>query len=267
MRLSRIAAGLTLAVVAAGCAKKEEQAKGTRIETREVTYIAGTTTLKGFIAWDAAAAGKRPGVLVVHEWWGFSEHERNQARRLAEAGYVALAVDMFGGGKSTSHPQEAAAFAGEATKDPATVVARFNAALETLKADPNVDPARIGAIGYCFGGMVVLSMARAGADLDAVASFHGALPSGKVDSGTVKAHVLVATGGADSFVPAAAVEKFTAEMEKAGAALHVVTYPNAKHGFKNPAAGTHGMDQLAYDAAADTASWQAMRSLFQEVWP
>jgi dienelactone hydrolase len=268
MRSSRLALGLTVACLAAGagaCARKE--AAGPRIETRDVTYAAGQTTLKGFIAWDAAAAGKRPGVLVVHEWWGFSEHERNQARRLAAAGYVALAVDMFGDGKTTSHPQEAAAFAGEATKDPATVVARFNAALEALKADPNVDPERIGAIGYCFGGMVVLSMARAGADLDAVASFHGALPSGTVDSGTVRAHVLIATGGADPFVPKAAVEKFTAEMEKAGAALHVQTYPNAKHGFTNPAAGTHGMDQLAYDAAADTASWQAMRALFAEVWP
>ena len=266
MHASRIAVGLTLVVVAAGCAKKEESA-GPRIETREVTYTAGTTTLKGFLAWDAAAAGKRPGVVVVHEWWGNSQHERNQARRLAEAGYVALAIDMFGDGKMTSHPQEAAAFAGEASRDPAVTVARFNAGLQALKADPNVDPERIGAIGYCFGGMVVLSMARAGADLDAVASFHGALPSGVVDSGTVKAHVLVATGAADPFVPATAVEAFTKEMEKAGAALHVQTYPNARHGFTNPEAGTHGMDQLAYDAAADTASWQAMRALFQEVWP
>jgi dienelactone hydrolase len=267
MRSSRITIGLTLAVVVAGCVKEAKEASGPRIETREVTYSAGPTTLKGLIAWDAAAAGKRPGVIVVHEWWGSSDHERNQARRLAQAGYVALAADMFGDGKVTSHPQEAAAFASEAAKDPAVITARFNAALEALKADPNVDPERIGAIGYCFGGMVVLNMARSGADLDAVASFHGALPSGPVDSGKVKAHVLVASGAADPFVPAAALDAFTKEMEKAGAALHVVSYPHAKHGFTNPAAGTHGMEQLAYDAAADTASWQAMRALFQEVWP
>jgi dienelactone hydrolase len=115
--------------------------------------------------------------------------------------------------------------------------------------------------------MVVLSMARAGADLDAVGSFHGALPSGPVDSGTVKAHILVATGAADSFVPADKVETFTKEMEKAGAAVHVITYPNAKHGFTNPDAGIYKMDQLAYDAAADAASWVALTGLFKEVWP
>lgn len=262
-RSTRFAAGLALTLVAAACAKET----GPRIETREVEYRQGETVLKGFVAWDAAAVGKRPGVVVVHEWWGHGDHARNQARRLAEAGYVAFALDMFGAGKATTHPQEAQAFVAEATKDAAVIAARFNAAVETLKQDPHVDPERIGAIGYCFGGMVVLSMARAGADLDAVVSFHGALPSGAVDSGKVKAHVLVATGAADGFVPAAAVEAFRKEMERAGAAVHIVSYPNAKHGFTNPDAGTYGMEQLAYDAAADSASWQAMRGLFLEVWP
>jgi dienelactone hydrolase len=258
----RHALGLALAFVAAACARQA----GSRVETREVEYRQGETVLRGFLAWDAGAAGKRPGVLVVHEWWGHSEHERNQARRLAAAGYVALAVDMYGDGKTAAHPQGAQAFMVEAMKDPAVVAARFNAGLATLQQDPHVDPERVGAIGYCFGGMVVLSMARAGADLDAVVSFHGALPSGPVDSGKVKAHVLVATGAADPFVPAEAVEAFRKEMEAAGAAVHIVSYPNAKHGFTNPDAGTHGMEQLAYDAPADTASWQAMRALFQEVW-
>lgn len=261
-RSGRHTIGLALACVAAACARET----GPRVETREVEYRQGETVLKGLVAWDAAAAGRRPGVLVVHEWWGHSEHERNQARRLAAAGYVALAVDMYGDGKTAAHPQEAQAFVVDATKDPAVVAARFNAALATLLEDPHVDPERIGAIGYCFGGMVVLSMARAGADLDAVVSFHGALPSGPVDSGKVKAHVLVATGAADPFVPAAAVESFRKEMEAAGAAVHVVSYLNAKHAFTNPAAGDRGMEQLAYDAPADTASWQAMRALFEEVW-
>ena len=266
MRVSRFALGVTVSVLAVGCAK-EQQAARPRIETREVTYNAGATVMKGYLAWDAAAGGKRPGVLVVHEWWGLDDNIRGQARRLAAAGYVALAVDMFGEGKHTTHPPDAASFAGEASKDPTIMVGRFNAGLEALKRDPNVDPERIGAIGYCFGGMVVLSMARAGADLDAVASFHGALPAGPVDSGSVKAHVLVATGGADPFVPAKAVDAFTKDMEKAGAAVHVVTYPNAKHGFTNANAASFGMEQLAYDAAADTASWQAMKDLFKEVWP
>lgn len=263
-RSGRLATGLVLALAVAACARV---APGPRVETREVEYRAGETILKGFVAWDAARQDKRPGVIVVHEWWGHNEHARHQAMRLAEAGYVALALDMYGAGKTTTHPQEAQAFMMEAVKDPAVVGARFNAALETLKQDPHVDPERIGAIGYCFGGMVVLSMSRAGMDLDAVASFHGALPSGPVDSGKVHAHVLVATGAADPFVPADTVEAFRKAMEAAGAAIHIVTYPNAKHGFTNPDAGTYGMEQLAYDAAADTASWQAMRALFVEVWP
>lgn len=239
---------------------------GPRIESREVEYRAGETTFNGYMAWDASRKDKQPGVVVVHEWWGHSQHERNQARRLAEAGYVAFAIDMFGGGKTTNHPQEAGAFATEASKDPAVMLARFTAALEQLRQDPKVDPERVAAIGYCFGGMVVLSAARAGVDLDAAVSFHGALPTGPVDSGKVTAHVLVLTGGADGFVPAAAVEAFEKEMKAAGAAVHIVTYPNAKHGFTNPAADSHGMEQLAYNAAADTASWQAMRELFAEVW-
>ena len=263
-RTTGVVTGLALALAVAGCAR---EAAGPRIETREVEYRAGETAMKGLMAWDAAAAGKRPGVIVVHEWWGHNEHARNQAKRLAAAGYVAFAVDMYGGGKTTTHPEEAQAFLVEAIKDPAVLAARFNAALEVLKQDPNVDPERIGAVGYCFGGMVVLSMARAGADLDAVVSFHGALPSGPVDSGKVKAHVLVATGAADTFVPADTVESFRKAMERAGAAVHVVTYPDAKHGFTNPDAASFNMPQLAYNAAADTASFQAMRALFQEVWP
>ena len=261
---ARLALACTFsALVAAACGKES----GPRIETREVDYTLGETTMKGFVAFDAAAAGKRPGVVIVHEWWGNSQHERNQAQRLAQAGYVAFALDMYGSGKTTNHPQDAGTFAGEASRDPGVMLARFNAGLEQLRQDPHVDPERIGAIGYCFGGMVVLSAARAGADLDAVVSFHGALPKGKVDSGAVKARVLVLTGGADGFVPATAVEAFHNEMEAAGSAVRIVTYRNAKHGFTNPEAGTHGMEQLAYDSLTDKASWLAMRALFHEVWP
>src|SRR5213596_3124440 len=146
-----------------------------RVQSREIEYRQGDTVLKGFVAWDDAVQGRRPGVLVVHEWWGLNEHAKNQARRLAEAGYVGFALDMYGKGKVTTHPQDAQAFATEATKDPAMVAARFNAALEELKRDPHVDPARIAAIGYCFGGGVVLNMARSGADLAAVVSLHGSL--------------------------------------------------------------------------------------------
>ncbi len=239
-----------------------------RVQTREIEYRQGDTVLKGFIAWDDAASGKRPGVLVVHEWWGLNDHARNQARRLAEAGYVGFALDMYGNGKVATHPQDAQAFVAEVTKDPAVVAARFNAALAQLKQDPHVDTTRIAAIGYCFGGGVVLGMARAGADLDAVVTFHGALaPQTPAPPGKIKARILVLTGAADPFVPPEQVEALKKEMQAAGARLEVVSYPGAKHGFTNPDAGSYGMTQLAYNAAADRESWAAMLKLFREVFP
>ncbi len=239
-----------------------------RVQTREVEYRQGDTVLKGFIAWNDAAAGKRPGVLVVHEWWGLNEHARNQARRLAEAGYVGFALDMYGNGKVTTHPKDAQAFVAEATKDPAVLAARFNAALDALKKDPRVDTARIAAIGYCFGGAVALGMARAGALLAAVVTFHGALSTQTpAQPGKVKARILVLAGGADPFVPPEQVDAFKKEMQAAGAHFEVVTYAGAKHGFTNPNAATYGMEQLAYNATADRESWAAMLTLFREVFP
>src|SRR5438067_8285875 len=237
------------------------------VKTRELEYRQGDTVLQGFIAWDDAAPGKRPGVLVVHEWWGHNAHARNQARRLAEAGYVGFALDMYGKGKVTTHPQDAQAFVSEVTKDPAVLAARFNAALEQLKRDPHVDTTRIAAIGYCFGGAVVLDMARASAPLTAVVTFHGALATkAPAQPGKVKARILVLAGGADPFVPAEQLDAFKREMQAAGARFEVVVYPGAKHGFTNPNASQYGMEQLAYNAEADRQSWAAMLKLFKEVW-
>jgi len=236
------------------------------IETKEVTYKQGETVLTGFFAWDGAAEGKRPGVIVVHEWWGHNDHARNQARRLAEAGYVAFALDMYGKGKVTTHPEEAGAFARDAMEDREVMAARFDAALDQLTADPRVDPDRIAAIGYCFGGSVVLDMVRAGVDLDAAATFHAGLGSAMTaEKGKVKARVLVNTGGADPMVPAEQVEAFRREMEAAGAQATVISYPGARHGFTNPDAASFGMEALAYDADADGKSWAAMLAMFSEV--
>jgi dienelactone hydrolase len=219
------------------------------------------------LAWDENALGKRPGVLVVHEWWGHDEHARNQAKRLAEAGYVALAVDMYGEGKHAEHPDDAQKFMTEATKDPAVVAARFNAARDVLVADSHVDASKIAAVGYCFGGGVVLNMARAGEDLKAVVSFHGSLGSEMpAQPGKVKAVVLVLTGADDPFNPPDVVEKFKKDMSDAGANFRVVSYPGVKHSFTNPKAETHGMPQLAYNADADRKSWQEMLDLFKKVF-
>ena len=260
MRGLRSAAMVIVLVASASTASAE-------IKTRVVDYTVGGAALQGFIAWDDGTPGRRPGVLVVHEWWGHNEHARNAARRLAQAGYVGFALDMYGKGKLAAHPDDAMKFMTEATKDPAVAQARFNAALDELKKDPQVDPTRVAAIGYCFGGTIVLSQARLGADLDIVASFHGGLGGlPPVKPGAVKARVLVYTGAADPMIPADQVEAFRKDMTAAGAKFEIVTYPGAKHGFTNPDAGSFGMDALAYDAAADKASWAAMLKGFKEVF-
>jgi dienelactone hydrolase len=255
----------TLAALLACTLATGAQAK---VKTKAIQYQQGKTVLQGFVAWDDAARGKRPGVLVVHEWWGHNEHARNQAVRLAKAGYVGLALDMFGKGKVTKHPDTAKGFVAEATKDPEVTKARFEAALATLKKQAQVDGEKIGVVGYCFGGAVALGMARAGEDLDAVVTFHGALrPSDEpLKPGLVKAKVLVQTGGADPFVPKEAVDKFESEWKGAGVDVEVVTYPAAKHGFTNPKAATYGMDALAYDAQVDEESWAKATAFFKDVF-
>ncbi|MCC2643905.1 MAG: dienelactone hydrolase [Nitrospira sp.] len=237
------------------------------IHQKEVEYKQGDTVMRGLVAWDDAAKGPRPGVLVVHEWWGHNEHARHQAKRLAEAGYVGFALDLFGKGKVTTHPKEAQTFMSEAKKDPAVITARFQAALKQLKQQPSVAPERIAAIGYCFGGGVVLDAARSGADLDAVVSFHGMLATEKpAKEGTVKARILVFTGVADPFVPMEQVADFAQEMKAAGATFEMVAYPGVKHGFTNPDAGKAGMEALEYDAEADQKSWEAMLEMLKEVY-
>lgn len=253
--------------LAVGAAVLLGQPRAPTVSTRTVEYTEGTTALEGFIAWDSTATERRPGVLVVHEWWGLNERMRQRAERLADAGYVAFAVDLYGKGKVATHPQDAQAFMAEATKDPAVIAARFNAALAQLKRDPHVDTTRIAAIGYCFGGGVALEMARAGADLAAVVSFHGVLTTKTpAQPGKVKARLLVLAGGADPFVPPEQVEAFKREMQAAGAQFEVVVYPGAKHAFTNPDAAQYGMDALAYNADADQESWAAMLSLFKTVF-
>jgi dienelactone hydrolase len=239
-----------------------------KIRTKNVEYKQGDTVLQGFLAWDDAAKGKRPGVLIVHEWWGMNQHARNQAVRVAKAGYVGFALDMFGKGKVTTHPEDAQAFVREATKDPQVVKARFDAALALLKQQAQVDPDRIAVFGYCFGGGVALSMARAGEPLDAVVTFHGSLRpyDGPAQPGAVKPAILVLAGGADPMVTAEQVQAFEQEMKSAGARFEVITYPNAMHAFTNPDADKAGVPGLKYDVQADKESWQAATQFLKKVF-
>ena len=236
------------------------------IHTEPVTYSAGGTTLRGHLALDPAKSGKRPGVLVVHEWWGLNDYIRRRAAMLAELGYVALAVDMYGDGRTADNPNDAGKLMMGVLSDMASGEARFKAGFERLKAHDAVDPGRIAAIGYCFGGAVVLHGARVGMPLAAVVSFHGSLGSfRKPAPGSVKARVLVCHGAADSLVPEAEVTAFKAEMDAAKADYRFVAYPGALHGFTNPEADANAKKYgipLGYDAETDRKSWADMRDLF-----
>ena len=240
------------------------------IHAEPVTYAAGDTTLRGYLATDTAKQGKRPGVLVVHEWWGLNDYPRRRARMLAEMGYTALAVDMYGDGKVADNPTDAMALMNPVLADRKGAEARFRAAYELLGSQPSVDPDRIAAIGYCFGGAVVLHAARTGMPLRGVVSFHGSLGSFHTPApGSVKAKILVCHGAADSLVPEAEVAAFKAEMDQAKADYKFIAYPNALHGFTNPdtdvVAKKFGGFPVGYDAEADRRSWQEMTELLARV--
>ncbi len=252
------------------CTKTETPAPTPEVVGEEVSYTADDVTMNGYIAFDKASSEKRPGILVVHEWWGHDEYARKRANMLAELGYVALAVDMYGDGKQAAHPEDAQKFAMSVMGNFESATARFNAALETLKANPNVDTDQIGAIGYCFGGSVILSMADAGIDLDGVAAFHAGLQLPVMPkAGTLTSRVLVLNGADDPFVTAEQVEAFTGALEAANADFEYINYPNAVHAYTNPGATALGEQfglPLAYNAEADSASWEKMKMFFNETF-
>ncbi len=257
-------ASMFFLVTAAGLTSAHAKVVG-----KNVDYTSGGVTLKGYLAYDEDVKGKRPGVLVVHEWWGHNEYARKRVRMLAELGYTALAVDMYGDGKQAMHPDDAGKFSSEVMKNFDTAKARFEAAEDFLKKQPTVDPARIGAIGYCFGGAVVLNMARQGADLKAVASFHGNLSAVKpAEAGKVKAKIRVYNGADDKFIPAEAIEAFKKEMTDAKADFKFINYPGAVHSFTNPEATELGKKYnlpLAYNEKADKESWADMTQFFKDI--
>jgi len=243
-----------------------------KIVGKAVEYSAQNVVIKGYLAYDENLKGKRPGVLVVPEWWGLNDYARKRARMLAELGYTALAVDMYGEGKVVTTPEEASKLSSEVMKNFDVGKARFIAAMDLLKQQPIVDPTRIAAIGYCFGGGVVLNMARQGVDLKGVVSFHGGLAAIKpAQAGSVKAKILVLNGGADKFTTPEQIEAFKGEMKAAGANFQFISYSGAMHSFTNPEATELGKKfnmPIAYNAKADRESWNEMKeflnTLFKE---
>ncbi len=240
------------------------------LHTEELHYQAGDTSLTGYLAYDDSIEGKRPGILVVHEWWGHNAYARKRAEMLAALGYTALAVDMYGDGKVADHPEDAKAFMMAVVNNMGVAEARFDAAQQLLMQQETVDPQQIAAIGYCFGGGMVLHMARAGKDLAGVVSFHGSLGTQTpAQEGAVSTSVLVFNGGADPFVTPEQLAGFEQEMKAAHVDYELVSYPGVKHSFTNPQADEFGKRfdmPLAYDAHADQDSWTRMQQFFDRIF-
>jgi dienelactone hydrolase len=238
-----------------------------KMRSEILEYHHGGVTFRGLAVHDPARTANLPGVLIVHEAWGLGEHVRERAERLAEYGYIALAVDMFGEGKQASSNEEGLGWTTALRADVPLLRARISAAHNALLACPQVDRDRVACIGYCFGGTTSLELARSGARVAGVVSFHGRLATTHpAEPGAVSARVLVCTGADDPFVPPAQVQDFIHEMTHAKADFQVITYGGAKHSFTNPRAGERNVPGLEYQRSADERSWAAMHVFFQDIF-
>ncbi len=233
----------------------------------DLDYRDGDLVCRGLLAYDGTTTGKRPGMLVVHEAWGLGEHAMARARMVAELGYVALAADLYGNRRCATTMDELMALIGELRNNPTKLRGRAGAALDALAAQPQVDAARLGGIGFCFGGTTVLELARDGARLAGVVSFHGNLTTtAPAQAGKVQASILVCHGADDPLVPREQVTGFAEEMRAAGADWQVIAYGGTVHSFTNPAADGSGIPGTLYNRRTDQRSWAAMRAFFEEVF-
>ncbi len=238
------------------------------IKTDSVNFSVSGKNYIGFVAYDENVKGKRPGILVVPEWWGLNDYTKSRAKQLAELGYIAMAVDMYGDGKLGADPKEAQELATPYYKDPTLAKTHIDAAIEKIKTFPQTDSSKIAAIGYCFGGFIVLNAAKLGADLKGVVTFHGGLGGVVPNKDLLKAKILVCHGGADEFENPHVAE-FKKQMDSIGADYTFKIYPNATHAFSNPDATEIGKKfnmPIKYNAAADTASWNDMKVFFKKLF-
>ena len=241
------------------------------IKTEEIEYSHNGAKLTGYLAYDDSKSGKRPGVIVVHEWWGHNDHARNRSKMLAEAGYTALALDMYGSGKLANHPKKAGEFMNAAFSNWVDSQARYNKALEILKGHKTVDATRIGSIGFCFGGAVSIKMAKGGADLKGVVGFHSALPmEPAITKNSMKAAVLIINGSEDGFLKPETVAAFSEDMFKANVDFTYMNLKGVKHSYTNPQADEFAkkfnIAALQYSKKADEQAWAAMLSFFKRIF-
>jgi dienelactone hydrolase len=243
------------------------QAALAEVQTQAIEYMDEDVPLTGHLYWDDAIEGQRPGILVIHEWWGLNDYAKKRARMLAELGYVAFAADMYGNDQVTDQPDQARDWMQEVTADVELWVQRAELGLAQLTASELVEPTKTAAIGYCFGGGTVMHMAYANADVRGVASFHGSLPAAPEEvKGKIGPEILVLHGQADSFVAPEVVTNFQNKLEEAGANWEMDIYGGARHGFTNPDASDYGIENLQYDPQADARSWARMQAFFDELF-
>ena len=278
--LQSTAASAFILIITASCnteSKKNTESASTEIatttvavKTENVDYQGDGVTMKGFVAYNESLSSLRPIVLIVPEWWGISDYTRERAKQLAELGYLAFAVDFYGEGKTAETPDEAGKLAGPFYAPGSTMGKnRFDAALAKIKTFPGADTNKIAAIGYCFGGAMVLNMARLGEPLKGVVSFHGNLIGAPLNKELLKADVLVCHGDSDKFVLPAEVATFKKQMDSVGASYTFKSYANATHAFTNPMADKKAKKYsmpVAYNAAADTASFNEMKVFFNKIF-
>jgi dienelactone hydrolase len=254
---------LALAMVSFFCLSLSSEAA---LKAEKVEYKQGSTVLTGYLVYEDSYPTPRPGVLVVHEWWGLNDHAKKRAEELAREGYIALAVDMYGGGKTTTHPKEAGEWATAVRQDKQTGKERFLAGYELLRNHPLTRKDQIAAIGYCFGGHVVLFMAQEGLDLKGVVSFHGGLPAEKAEPKSFKAKVLICHGADDPLTTKEQITAYQDNLRAGGADWQFMVYGGAKHSFTNPDADKVGVPALAYNKIVDQRSWKLMLSFLDELF-
>lgn len=277
MKITSIIASFSFIITLASCNSANDN-KGSdkttpsentaAIKEEAVTINSGNAALKSFIYYDSTTNKKRPAVLVVHEWWGLTDYTKMRARQLAQMGYIAMAVDMYGNGQVAADPGQAKALATPFYMDPQLSATRINDAINELKKRSQTDGNNIAAIGYCFGGTVVLNSARLGDDLKAVVSFHGDMPEGAIDKSKWKGAVLICHGAADQFVPQAKVDSFKHVLDSLGIDNTLKVYANATHAFTNPSTTATGEKfhmPVKYNGPADTASWNDMKAFFGRI--
>lgn len=240
------------------------------MHTENIEYTVNGESFTGYLAYDDSVEEQRPGILLVHEWWGLNDFTREEAERLAAEGYTAFAVDMYGTGTGADNPTDAAAIMNKTIETEGAALARFQAGVDFLNQHPTVKPGEIAAQGYCFGGAVALTMARLGLGLKGVVSFHGTLQSPvTIKPGDVKAQLQVYTGGDDDMIPVEEVASFVNEMQTAGVRFDLTSYPGVKHGFTNPAATGRGEEfglPLAYNEAAANDAYQSAQAFYRKLF-